>query len=177
MHFPKMLALFSLTVLAAGTNYAQRPDSDLQAKAREALHQADAGTAPAASAPQSVLKPAEMKPAEMKPAPTQVTAQAAPAAAAAAPAAAKTLSPEDEAKVRAQLHSAMQELDAQQKGTVATTAPAKAAPAPVKPVPATPPPAAVVAPAAVVPMTGDKPMVGSTARPDNSKAAPPAAKP
>ena len=42
MRISKFLAAAIVTVLAAGSLQAQRPDTDLQAKAREALQQAEA---------------------------------------------------------------------------------------------------------------------------------------
>lgn len=146
MRILKFLAAAIVAALAAGSLHAQRPDTDLQAKAREALEQAEAQQNAQAAPTNKVTPPKKMKakapaaPAVATPEQTAAEAEraehlqqleAARAKQAAAPAVeiapaptpAKVsggLSPEAEAKAREAMRQAMEQLDAQQKNKAAT---------------------------------------------------------
>jgi len=117
MQTPKLLLIVCIAALGVSSVHAQSADSDVQAKAREALRQKIAETPVQESAP-SAVTPAEApkKAAVKKPAKT-----AAPAAVAAAPAAQTAevvvpIQPMDagtEDKARQALHQKMQELSTQ----------------------------------------------------------------
>jgi hypothetical protein len=140
MHIQKLLGAICVAgVVGAGSLKAQSSDSDIQAKAREALRQkmAEMNTDTSASAPAAAM-----------PAPAPA---AMPPAASPAPISNQGLSAEQEARVRAALEQAT---------TTGSTIASPSSPAPVAPAPAPAvvPPPAEMAPAAASPMPSPTPM-------------------
>ncbi|HZQ47760.1 MAG TPA: hypothetical protein VFC07_12150 [Verrucomicrobiae bacterium] len=140
MHIPKLLAVVCLAALGASSLHAQRPDTDIQAKAREKLREAMAAldtqqtAAPTNTPPAKPSKPLRPKktvtpsPAAPPPAAVVVTpsqpAQTAPG----------NSKPDAEAKAREQLRRAAAELEAQKPQPAVAITPAPVAPAQPKPV-------------------------------------------